>query len=95
MTAEFPWTSISAATGYRGNPRFSTASATARGTSAANAMVAATARAVVLSVVNSVVQIMAIHGSTRQFPRQFLRTSRRSNFHGRPQPSVAIATAIL
>ena len=71
MTAELPWTSVGVATGYRGNPRVSTESATAHGTSTANAMVMATARAAVLSAANFVVSTMATHGSPRQLPRQF------------------------
>ena len=35
------------------------------------------------------------HGSPRQLPRQFPRTSNRSNFHGHPRPSASIASAIL
>ena len=78
MTAALPWTSVGVATGYRGNPRVSTARATAHGASTANATVVATARAAVLSVVNSVVPTMATHGSPRQLPRQFPRTSTKN-----------------
>ena len=108
MTAALPWTSVGVATGYRGNPRVSTARATAHGASTANATVVATARAAVLSVANFVVPTVATHGSPRQLPRQFPRTSNHSNFHGHPRPlprqssdtrqlprkSAAIATAI-
>ena len=59
MTAELPWTSAGVATGYRGNPRVSTATAT----------VVATARAAVLSVANSVVPIVATYGRPWQLPR--------------------------
>ena len=109
MTAALPWTSMGVATDYRGNPRVSTARATAHGASTAHATVVATARAAVLSVANSVVPTMATHGRPRQLPRQFPRTSNHSNFHGHPQQlsrhssdtwqlprkSAAIATAIL
>ena len=86
MTAALPWTSMGVATDYRGNPRVSTARATAHGASTAHATVVATARAAVLSVANSVVPTMATHGSPRQLPRQFPRTSNHSNFDGHPQP---------
>ena len=69
MTAALPWTSVSVATGYHGNPRVSTARATAHGASTANVTFVATARAAVLSVANSVVPTMATHGSPRQLPR--------------------------
>ena len=69
MTATFPWASVGVDTGYRGNPRVSTARATAHDASTANATVVATARAAVLSVANSVVPTMATHGSPRQLPR--------------------------
>ena len=82
MTAELSWIPMGVATGYRGNPRVSTASATAHGPSTANATVVATVRAAVLSVAKSVVPTMATHGSPRQLPRQFPRTSNHSNFHG-------------
>ena len=39
MTATLPWTSVGVATGYRGNPRVSTARATAHGAFTANATV--------------------------------------------------------
>ena len=95
MTAALPWTSVGVATGYRGNPRVSTARATAHGASTANATVVATARAAVLSVANSVAPTMATQGSPWQLTRSFPPTSNHSNFHGRPRPSAAIATAIL
>ena len=98
MTAELPWTSVGVATGYRGDPRVSTASATAHGTSTANATVVSTARAAVLSVANSVAPTMVTRGSPWQFPRQFARKFPRQvprTFHGYPRPSAAIATAIL
>ena len=80
MTAELSWTSVGVATGYRGNLRVSTASATAHGTSTANATFVVTARAAVLSVANPVVPTMAIHGGLRHLPGQvspwqFLRPS--------------------
>ena len=88
MTAELPWTSVGVATGYRGNRRVFTASATAHGTSTANATLVATARAAVLPVATSVVPTMATHGSPRQLPRHFPRKLRRRF----PRPSAAIAT---
>ena len=94
MTAELPWTSVGVATSYRGNSWVSTASATAHDTSTATATVVVTARAAVQSVANSFASIMATHGSS-PLPRQFPRTSNRSNFHGHPWPSGAIAMAIL
>ena len=69
MTAALPWTSVGVATGYRGNPRVSTAKAMAYGASTANDTVVATARAACLSVANSVVPTMVTHGSPRQLPR--------------------------
>ena len=71
MTAELPRTSVGVATGYHANPRVSTASAKANGTSMANATVVATERAAVLSVAHSVVPTLATHDSPRQMPRQF------------------------
>ena len=73
MTAELPWTSVGAAADNRGNPRVSTVSATAHGTSTANVTVVATARATVLSVANSGVSTMETDGSPRQLPWQFPR----------------------
>ena len=61
MTAALPWIFVGAVTGYRGNPRVSTASATAHGASTVNATVVATARAAILSVANSVVITIATH----------------------------------
>ena len=95
MTAALPWTSVGVATGHRGNPWISTARTATHGASTANVTVVATARAAVLSVANSVVPSMATHGNPRQLPRQFLRTSIHSNFHGYPRPSAAIATETL
>ena len=89
MTAELPWTSVRVATGYRGNPRVSTASATAHGLFTTNIAVVATARAAVFSVANSVVSTMETHGSSRQLPPQFSRKLRWK----RPRPPAAIATA--
>ena len=82
ITAELPWTSVGVAMGYRENPRVSTASVTAHGTSTENATVVATARAAVLSVANSVVPTMENHFAaiaTAVFadvqPKQFPRPS--------------------
>ena len=90
MTAELPWTfaGVAVATGYRGNPRVSTASATAHGTSTANAAVVATARAAVLSMANSVVPAMATGGNPRQLPRQ------RGNHHGSPRKCPRTSTKL-
>ena len=82
MTAALPWTSVGVATGYRGNPRVSTARATAHGASTANATVVTTARATVRSEANSVAPTMATHGSPRRLPRQFPQMSNHSNFPG-------------
>ena len=87
ITATLMWTSVSVATGYRGNLRVSTARATAHCASTANATVVATARAVVLSVENSVVPTMATHGSPRKLPLQFRRrktTAISTAFRGHP-----------
>ena len=107
MTAELPWTSVGAATGYRGHSWVSTASATAHGTSTATATVVATAHATVLSVAPSVAPTMATHGNSRPLPRQFLRNCRgnvhghprslprqHGKHHGCPRKSAAIATAV-
>ena len=81
MTAEFPWTSVGVATGYRGNPRISAPGFPrqffkAHGTSTANAKVVATARAAVLFGANSVVPTIAAHGSPRRkLPWLFSRLS--------------------
>ena len=88
MTAKFPWTSMGVATDYRGNPRVSTANATAHGTFTTNAMAVAKARVAVLSEANSCVPIMATDGSRRQLPRKF-RWKLPSQF---PRPFAAIAT---
>ena len=74
------------ATGYRGNLRVSTASATARGTSTANATVVATAHAAVLSGTNPVVPTMATHAFPRQLPRQ----SSDSDTHYLTTPTISL-----
>ena len=89
MTAEHPWTSASVAKGYRGNPRVSTASATAHDTSTANATVVAIARAAVFPLANSVVPAMPTDECSRQWPRP------RDNDPGGPRKSAAIATAVV
>ena len=71
MTAKFPWTSMGVATDNRGNPRVSTANATAHGTFTTNDMAVAKARVAVLSEANSCVPTMATDGSRRQLPRKF------------------------
>ena len=67
MTVALPWSSVGRSTGYRGNPRVSTARATAfhcTWRSTASATIVAMARTTVLSVATSAVPIMATHGST-------------------------------
>ena len=88
MTAEIPWTPVSVATGYRGNPRVSTAGATAHGTSTVKTTVVATTRGTVLSVAKSAVPTIATHGSLRHLPRK------RGNHHGIQRSSTEIATAV-
>ena len=76
MTAALPWTSVVVATGYRGNPRFSTTRATAHGGP---------------SAANSVVPTMATHGSPRKFHGNFrgrptTATPTAVRGHSRPLP---------
>ena len=113
MNPELPWTSVGVATGYRGNPyrgnpRISTASATAYETSTANATaVVATARAAVLPVANSVYQPWQPSEVRGKFHDTFRGNCRgifhnhprplpwqRGNHHGNPRKSAAIATAV-
>ena len=91
LTAELPWTFVGVITGYRGNPRVSTASATRLMTLPRQMpRLWLTPRAAVASVANSVVPTMASHGSPRQlrqefhgYPRPLLR--QRVNHHGSPR----------
>ena len=76
MTVALPWSSVGLSTGYRGNPRVSTAEATAQGpllsivhgASTACATVVAMTHAAVLSVATSVVPV-EICGFPPQGPR--------------------------
>ena len=97
MTAEFPWNSVSVASGYRRNPRVSTASATAHGTSTVNATVVATARHVPLFCPWQLRRTNHdflrncrgnFDGHPRPLPRQ------RGNHHGSPRKFAAIAMAV-
>ena len=82
VTVALAWSSVALATGYHGNPRVSTASATAfqcTGASTASATVAAMRRAAAMSMATSVGPAMATHGRTTATATVYYMATSTSN----------------